>query len=294
MEGSGWGQSLYLEMQPVGQAIFVLLSLVTPFVIFGVSIHWLERVIQTQLSKWFGWRAVLVTGWLGTPIHELSHAAACLLFNHRIEEMRLFDPDIKAGRLGYIRHSYPKNHWWSEIGNVFIGTAPLVGGSVMLVALMTWFYPAITWHLVQNIRESSWQSLEAGLVMAIELVWKTVQQVAAESNWLSWKPWLFLYFALCIGSHSAPSRGDYAGALKGSLLLVGLLLPLTSVLMIFVADPLELIKKIIAQCLPLWAMMLLVIGLTGLVAGAVGVATLGLSTVQSSTSLRQSPVTDDE
>ncbi len=281
-------------MQPVGQAIVVLMSLVAPFVVFGVTIHWLERVIQSQLARWFGWRAVLVTGWLGTPIHELSHAAACIIFGHKIDEMRLFDPDIKAGRLGYIRHSYQKGNWWSEIGNVFIGTAPLVGGSLMLVALMTWFYPMVTWQLVQSIRESQWQSLDSGILMAIKLVWQTMQQVAAESNWLTWKPWLFLYFALCIGSHSAPSRGDYVGAFKGTLLLIGLLLPLTSVLMVFVVEPLELVKKIIAQCLPLWAMMLLVIGLSGLVALLVGLVSMGFASLGRTAVYASSVTSTDE
>ncbi len=105
-----------------------------PMAFFAIAVHWLEHFIQSRLATRFGWRSVLVTGWLGTPIHELSHAAMCLLFRHRIDEIQLFDPDVREGRLGYVRHSYRKGNWFEEAGNVLIGTAPLIGGSVVLMS----------------------------------------------------------------------------------------------------------------------------------------------------------------
>jgi hypothetical protein len=53
----------------------------------------------------------------------------------------------------------------------------------------------------------------------------------------SFKFWLFLYLALCIGSHLAPSTVDYHGGKLGALLLLGLLLALNLLLAAFgVAD----------------------------------------------------------
>ena len=51
-----------------------------PFIAFAVVIHFLERMIQKRLAERFGWSSVMWTGWLGTPIHELSHAAMCKIF----------------------------------------------------------------------------------------------------------------------------------------------------------------------------------------------------------------------
>ena len=98
-------------------------------------IHWFEQIIQRRLSTRFGWNSVLWTGWLGTPIHESSHLLMCPVFRHRIDEVAFFEPDRKSGRLGYVRHSFHQGNWFEEMGNLFIGIAPLMGGSLVLLIL---------------------------------------------------------------------------------------------------------------------------------------------------------------
>ena len=84
----------------------------------------------------FGWKSQLLTGWLGTPIHELSHAVMCLLFLHRIKDVALFRPNEKTGTLGYVHHEFNPRNLYHQIGNFFIGIAPVIGGCLVLYLIM--------------------------------------------------------------------------------------------------------------------------------------------------------------
>ena len=64
------------------------------------------------------------TGVIGTPIHELGHAAMCLVFLHKIVDIKLFQIGDQDGTLGYVSHTYNRKNIWCVIGNYFIGVAP--------------------------------------------------------------------------------------------------------------------------------------------------------------------------
>jgi len=207
----------------IGQTLWLLLVLVAPFAIFTLLIHFLERLIQMRLASRFGWKSVLWTGWLGTPIHELSHAILCKLFRHRIDEIALFEPDKKSGRLGFVRHSWTRGNWFEEVGNFFIGLAPLVGGSLALAGLLWFFFPDSVSNMIEGsgIREGA-DALES--TSFTSMIFGSVQSLLSDllspANLISWKFWLFTYLVLCVGSHMAPSRSDYDGASRGVLMVV--------------------------------------------------------------------------
>ena len=188
--------------------------LVVPFGIAAFAIHTLEFFIQRRLSRRFGWNSVLVTGWLGTPIHELSHALMCYTFRHKIDEMALFKPDEQSGRLGYVRHSYQKGNRVQELGNLFIGIAPLMGGTLVLTVLLFLFYPDFAGKMFRGemiAEETSWVG------QFVEIGKATLWQFSSFENLGTVRFWVFLYLVLCVASHMAPSRSDYEGAGKPAL-----------------------------------------------------------------------------
>lgn len=213
-------------LEVIAQTFWLLLVLITPFVIFALLIHFLERLVQTRLASRFGWKAVLWTGWLGTPIHELSHWVLCKAFRHKVLEMALFEPDIRSGRLGFVRHSWKSGNWFQEVGNFFIGLAPLVGGSLVLAGLLWFFYPDAVVNMISSSgigteAESLEQASFVNMVFAS--VWSLLSDLMAPGNFFSWRFWLFTYLVLCVGSHMAPSRSDYDGASRGvSMVLLGM------------------------------------------------------------------------
>ncbi|MEM6731651.1 MAG: hypothetical protein AAF658_08850, partial [Myxococcota bacterium] len=104
-------------------------------------LHQLERRVSRYLSHRLGWNSVLFTGWLGVPLHELSHLFAARLFGHRIVAYELFDPDPVTGTLGYVRHAYSRRNAFQLLGSFAIGVAPALAGTLALATLLAWMVP---------------------------------------------------------------------------------------------------------------------------------------------------------
>ncbi len=237
--------------------MWLIASVGLPLFVFAFIVHRLERLIQIRLAERWGWKSVLWTGWLGTPLHELSHAAMCLLFRHKIDEMQLFEPDLKTGRLGYVKHSFRKGNWFEEIGNVFIGVAPLGGGVIGLALLLLIFFPSSFNEAIQMLRErgedqSVWQ-ITTDTTLAI------VQSVCTWGNLVTPKFWLFLYLVLCVGNHMAPSPSDYAGARRGILMLAVVIFAVVFLLCLATGNPEKLLPTVMEILAPIFAVLLLAI-----------------------------------
>ncbi len=204
------------------QIVFVL----GPLFLFAAVLHLLERFTSRRLTDRFGWWAVLWTGWIGTPIHELSHAAACVLFLHKIKDIALFKPDRRTGCLGYVNHTYNRRNPYHVIGNFFIGAAPLFGGAAAMFAVLCVFHPDAGLRI---IRSCTPESLASGNFFSMiggyfEFGVSMVRILAEDASPASWKFYVFLYLVVCIGSHLAPSPQDMEGMGLGFLVFIALLI----------------------------------------------------------------------
>jgi len=202
------------------------LSLLGGLALLAVALHLVERRVSRRLSHRFGWRSVLVTGWLGVPLHELSHLAMCWVFRHRIVAYRLFDPDPRTGTLGYVQHAYQRRSLYQLAGNFFIGVAPLLAGSLVLLGGLALLLPGAQPPLST---EPAPVGFGPQLSHVVGLAGLTLGRMVTLSNLTSWQLWLFLALALCVGAHLSPSCPDLTGALPGLALLLGLLFGLNVV-----------------------------------------------------------------
>ena len=228
-----------------------ILAVVAPFAIYACVVHWLELTLQKRLAERFGWRSVLWTGWLGTPIHELSHVLMCVVFRHRVDQVSLFEPDPNAGRLGFVRHSWRKGNWFEELGNFFIGIAPLIGGSAVLILLFWMFYPESMSHVPAE-PTSDWI-----------LIQKLLSEVFRPENLLSLRLWIFVYLVLCVGSHMAPSWSDYQGATRGLFLLAVIFVVAIVALSLFQVDSTEWLRFAFQILSPVFSLLILAALLCG-------------------------------
>ena len=198
-----------------GRLIVLVLG---PLFVACALLHLVELQLSRRLVSRFGWRGVLATGWIGVPVHELSHAAACVLFRHRVESMRLFAPDSRTGRLGDVRHAWDRRSLYQQVGRFFIGIAPLAGGAGVLLALTLLLGPQLppaaagaaggAGGILGVARETAARATDFGLALV---------DPAFLAHWTSWA---YLYLALCIGAHMSPSGADLKGSGPGLALLV--------------------------------------------------------------------------
>ena len=222
--------TLLASLIATGRQVLVLLG---PFAAAAALLHLIERLLAARLQSRFGWRGVLLTGWLGVPVHELSHAAACLLFGHRVERLRLFAPDPRTGQLGAVQHAWDRRNLYQQLGRFFIGIAPLVGGALALLLLTLLLGPP-------GVASAPLPADGGPLVVARAAADRAGALLAALAGHESagrWVTWLYLYLCLCVGAHMSPSSTDLRGSVPGLLLLLGLMLVTNLVVLATGADP---------------------------------------------------------
>lgn len=153
----------------------------------------------------------------GVAVHELSHAAACVLTGAKVHSMVLFRPDGS----GEVRHGPPKIRY---IGDTFIALAPLAGCTLCLWLLGLLLRSPVNLYEVQA---AGVHADEGGFLLSLaRLVWEDLVLAARTTSLLDWRTWVFLYFAMCFTLGMAPSRQDLKNSSLGVLVVAGVVLVL--------------------------------------------------------------------
>lgn len=216
-------------MEIVKSFLLQILLTVGVIVIFGYIIALCRRAFCRVLGR-VGNKILLATGIVGTPIHELSHALMCLIFGHKIKQIKLYQPNSTDGTLGFVSHSYNKKNIYHQIGNLFIGIAPIICGSGFLFLLMLILTP--------DISADMWGSLDGvadgGLGSYFEFIALFFESLFDASNFEDVRWWVFIVLAIMISSHMELSGSDVKSGLVGFSFIAVILL-LIDVLLFFLA-----------------------------------------------------------
>lgn len=185
--------------------------------LFGWLIALCNRKFYANFGK-YGIIVCYMTGFIGTPVHELSHALACLVFGHKITEIKLFQINSDDGTLGYVRHSYNPKNIYQRIGNFFIGIAPIL---VILSLLYL-----VAWLLMPGFVEEL-ESLSASVNYidfsdVIGYVWNVIQSFLG--NIATWQWWVYVMIGIVLALHMTLSGADIKGAFNGLVFLIATLL----------------------------------------------------------------------
>jgi len=156
-----------------------------------------------------------ITGIIGTPIHEGAHALMCLIFGHKILEIKFFQMSSDDGTLGYVKHSYNPNSVYQKIGNFFIGIAPIIVITAILYLLACLLLP----DMVTAVNAATTQlSSETTISKSLEVIGNIVLCFLSSASKLNW--WIFVVIGSFLSLHMTLSKADIKGALGGLIVLL--------------------------------------------------------------------------
>lgn len=201
----------------LGTSLVQLVYLLGVLIASGLLLGYLEKLSNSFLVRSFGMRGVLITAWLGTPIHELGHLLMCFLWGHRVTQVKLLQLNSPDGVLGYVEHEYHRNSLYQRVGNFFIGLGPLFSGIGSLLLGMYFLVPESFAAFQLEIKQ---QVVIGKLDLNVLRVVGDAGSVIGKSlftieNLLQPSFWLFLLIAISISSHIALSRADIQNAANG-------------------------------------------------------------------------------
>lgn len=213
----------------IGATFYQFFVLFGFLLLFGLLLYLFSRLTRNVFRN-SGYQRldIYFTGWIGTPVHELGHAFFCLLFGHRITEMKLFGPNSEDGTLGYIRHSYNKKSIYQRIGLFFIGAGPIIFGSLVLYGLL---YVCLPVRPEISGIISPVDFAETGIGHWMKLFGTVftggihiLSDIFSSANFSSVSFWIFVYVSFCISSHMQLSPPDLRSMFSGFLTIFLILL----------------------------------------------------------------------
>lgn len=208
-------------------AVLLFLATVGVMVVFGLILGRLEGLSQGYLLATFGWFGIIITGGIGTPVHELSHYIMCKVFGYRVHELVLFRPfaAMQDGVLGYVSFSKDPTNLWQTLGSFFVGTAPMIFGPLLVLLLFRLMMPGA----YQKVNEEIGTSLEddnisiaAIFKMVFVVLREIMKQILDFDKKTFFSNFLFLYLTLCITSHTTLSTADIQNSLAGMAMVFGI------------------------------------------------------------------------
>ena len=209
-------------------------------IIFGFILYLLSSMTRRIFAKTLGAKTELyITGWIGTPIHELSHALFCIIFNHQINDIKLFT--TKSDTIGYVLHSYDSRSWYQQIGNFFIGVGPIIIGALIVYFLFLLLAPELKENIFSvnidydksaGILNIIYSGISNIFISILNIFSNIIKNIFDSQSYKSIGFWIFIYLSISIASHMELSPADISHAWKGMLVIFAVSLIFNTFLLI--------------------------------------------------------------
>lgn len=209
---------LWVSLKLTLTQIFILFG---PGLVLAYMMQVVAKRVQIEALLLLGIRPFLyLFGWLGTSIHELGHAAMCVIFRHRILEMKLFRPDPATGALGYVRHAWNSGSLYQVAGNFFIGIGPVIFGTIVIYFAALFLISDSFFLSFSDLKidAGSFHSFDSIMLLLANIYDSFIIlffNLFTVENLKRWQFYVFVYILFCTGSFITLSRSDIEGAARG-------------------------------------------------------------------------------
>ncbi|MDD5223172.1 MAG: hypothetical protein PHE84_04205 [bacterium] len=205
-----------------------LMIMLGPGIALSLLMNYLAVLEERAVCRVLGFRAYYwIFGWIGTIIHESGHALFCIIFGHRITEIKWFDFNPSEGSLGYVKHSYDPHNLYHQIGNFFIGIGPIVLGTLVVYFSSRYLIGREVFPSLARAITATSTGVSTNIAVLGGAVLKGIPVIFSSlltlKNLTDWKFYLFLYLTFTVGSSIRLSPPDIKGAWSGFAILSGLL-----------------------------------------------------------------------
>lgn len=193
-------------------------------------VDWACQRLFIRLLGHSGYKAVVASSIIGTPIHELGHAAMCLLFRHKIRKLVLWKPDRSDGVFGYVQHTYNVRSLYQRLGLLFIGIGPIFSVMTVLSLLLYFFFPA-TWS-AHSVSVATLVENRASVMDIITTGMRMIPNMISEFGDGSFSFWVripLVLVMLSVSLHSNLSPADVKVSLQALPMYLAITLAVTVV-----------------------------------------------------------------
>ena len=204
------------------QIVFCTIGLL---ILCGLVSELLRRAFYHLLGGASGFKIIKGVSIIGTPVHELGHAMMCVVFGHKIHEMKLYSPEPadKNGyvQLGYVSHSYNKKNWYQSLGTLFIGLGPIFSGIGVVTLVLYLCFPTS----ISTFFSAAFSALSSGESF-FKVIWQGLLlpiNMLTEDGFFLWKI-LGVLVIFSVTMHVTLSGADIKNSVRG--LVIYLLLAL--------------------------------------------------------------------
>ena len=259
-------------------SLFVQLVFTVGFImLYGGLISLCNRCFYDACGKTaFG--IVRITGYIGTPIHEYSHALMCLLFGHTVKKVSLFGDSKRSKTLGYVEHTYYKKNLYQQMGNFFIGISPILAGGTVILLLVRILTPAMFFNMTEatvRVGESFANGFNgAAFSSFFGSVGSMFVRFFSFSNFLDWRWWICILLSFPIAIHMEVSRSDIVSGLRGLGVIAAMLLVADIILGLLFPKALVAVTWACVTAGIFTALLMLIPAVFSLIIGAISLITL--------------------
>lgn len=221
---------------------------------------------------------VRLTGYIGTPIHEFSHALMCLLFGHRIKKISLFGDSRRSRTLGYVEHTYYRKNIYHQLGNFFIGISPILAGGAVILLLVRLLTPDVYFSMraeTGNIRAAFSAGMNEGALWAVMRgIGAMFVSLFSLDSFMDWRWWICMVLVFSIAIHMEISRSDIVSGFRGLGVIAALLVVADIILGLLFPATLSAVTAACVTAGVFIALLMLIPAMFSFIIGAVSLLTI--------------------